>query len=70
ARSHNAPIKYVDAVSRAMSITKEHRQIADSDDHPLKDEIKARLSYVENDDQAAEAAYCVTTPLQVDRPEQ
>ncbi|KAK5183165.1 hypothetical protein LTR92_011873, partial [Exophiala xenobiotica] len=44
ARSHNAPIKYVDAVSRAMSTAKEHRQLADSDDHPLTDEIKAKLS--------------------------
>ncbi|KIW36344.1 uncharacterized protein PV06_11394 [Exophiala oligosperma] len=63
ARSHNAPIKYVDAVSRAMSTAKEHRQLADSDDHPLTDEIKAKLSYVENDDQAAEGAYCVTTTI-------
>ncbi len=63
ARGHNAPIKYVDAVSRAMSIAKEHRQLADSDDHPVKDEIEARLSYVENDDQAAETAYCVTTTI-------
>jgi molybdopterin molybdotransferase len=62
-RSHNAPVKYVEAVSRAVSIAKEQRQLADSDDYPLKDEIKAKLSYIGNDDRAAEGAYCVTTAI-------
>ncbi|KAK5405071.1 hypothetical protein LTR06_009338 [Exophiala xenobiotica] len=62
-RSHNAPIEFVDAVSRAVSIAKEQRQLADSDDYPLKDEIKAKLSYIRNDDRAAKGAYCVTTAI-------